>query len=118
MTISKTLLPQLSKFLQSTRGESQGGQLTLYGQGDTMKSTFSNTIAVIQHLKKAAIKGGITRFLRQYGISLLLYLIAILLGFETSIALHPFAVLSLLLLICTLCSAVLLFLLFERAKMT
>jgi FlaA1/EpsC-like NDP-sugar epimerase len=83
-----------------------------------MRSYFSDVIAVMHHLKEASLNRGVTRYLRQYGISILLYLVATLLGFETAIALRLFVDMYILLLSCTLCCSVFLFIFFHRVKMT
>src|SRR5437588_12408039 len=113
--MSKMSLPQLRRLLQHTGNKT--GQFTLYEWG-TMKY-FIDAIAATLALKKtssiARPWAGLVYNYRQHGISMLLYVAAMLLGFEAGVALKLFYFLP---LSAILCASLFFFLFFGRTKIT
>ena len=110
-------LPQLRRLLQHTGNKLD--QFTLYGWG-TMKY-FIDAIAATLALKKTSsiARPGAGVFpvynYRQHGISMLLYVAAMLLGFDAGVALKLFYILP---LSAILCASLFFFLFFCRIKIT
>src|SRR2546430_3727645 len=115
--MSKMSLPQLRRLLQHTGNKLD--QFTLYGWG-TMKY-FIEAIAATLALKKtssiARPGAGVSPVYnyRQHGISMLLYVAAMLLGFDAGVALKLFYILP---LSAILCASLFFFLFFGRTKIT
>src|SRR6266516_5574617 len=115
--MSKMSLPQLRRLLQHTGNKLD--QFTLYGWG-TMKY-FIDAIAATLALKKTSsiARPGAGVFpvynYRRYGISMLLYVAAMLLGFDAGVALKLFYILP---LSAILCASLFFFLFFCRIKIT
>ena len=79
---------------------------------------FIDAIAATLAFKETPIHSSIARYLQQHGISMVLYLFAMLLGFDAAVVLKLFAGMYILLLSGICCVSLFFFLFFRRMKIT
>jgi FlaA1/EpsC-like NDP-sugar epimerase len=91
-------------------------QFTLYGWG--IMKYFIDAIAATLAFKETPIHSSIARYLQQHGISMVLYLFAMLLGFDAAVVLQLFAGMYILPLSGICCVSLFFFLFFRRMKIT